>query len=97
MTRDGAPHVSRALIGFATNNLFFASYIASDQAGVVAQGLLQHFTIRPGIPPSEFVVTNAQRRTLPHYLLDSPENGSRAKFIADRQDTGSMQIFRLAA
>src|SRR5499433_382584 len=54
-------------------------------------------TIRPGIPPSEFVVTNALRRTLPDYLLDSPENDSLAKFIADRQDTGSMGIFRLAA
>jgi hypothetical protein len=54
-------------------------------------------TIRPGIPPSEFVVANALRRTLPDYLLDSPENDSLAKFIADRQDTGSMRIFRLAA
>jgi hypothetical protein len=54
-------------------------------------------TIRPGIPPSEFVVANALRRTLPDYLLDSPENDSLAKFIADRQDTGSMGIFRLAA
>jgi hypothetical protein len=34
--------------------------------------------------------------TLPDYLLDSPENASLAKFIADRQDTASMQIFRLA-
>ena len=54
-------------------------------------------TIRPGIPPSEFVVANALRRTLPDYLLDSPENDSLAKFVADRQDTGSMGIFRLAA
>ena len=54
-------------------------------------------TIRPGIPPSEFVVANALRRTLPDYLLDSPENDSLAKFIIDRQDTGSMGIFRLAA
>jgi hypothetical protein len=54
-------------------------------------------TIRPGISPSEFVVANALRRTLPDYLLDSPENDSLAKFIADRQDTSSMGIFRLAA
>jgi len=54
-------------------------------------------TIRPGVPPSEFVVANALRRTLPDYLLDSPKNDSLAKFIADRQDTGSMRIFRLAA
>jgi hypothetical protein len=52
-------------------------------------------TIRPGIPPSEFVAANALRRTLPDYLLDSPKNGSLAKFIADRQDTDSMQIFHM--
>jgi DDE superfamily endonuclease len=54
-------------------------------------------TIRPGIPPSEFVVANALRLTLPDYLLDSPDDASLAKFIADRQDTASMRIFRLAA
>jgi hypothetical protein len=54
-------------------------------------------TIRPGIPPSEFVVANALRRMLPDFLLGSAKNGSLAKFIADRQDTGNMRIFRLAA
>ena len=54
-------------------------------------------TIRPGIPPSEFVVANALRGMLPDFLLDSAENGSLAKFIADRQDTSKMRIFRLAA
>jgi hypothetical protein len=49
-------------------------------------------TIRPGIPPLEFVVGNALRLTLP----DFPKKGSLAKFIADRQDTVSMNIFRLA-
>ena len=53
-------------------------------------------TIRPGIPPSEFVVANALRQTLPDFLLDSSQNGSLAKFIADRQDTRNMEIFRLA-
>jgi hypothetical protein len=83
------------------------AYHVFIQAGVVTQGLLQYLavvapklvwdsfgswlrTIRPGIPPSEFVVANA-------YLLDSPDNDSLAKFIADRQDTGSIGIFRLAA
>jgi hypothetical protein len=33
-------------------------------------------TIRPGIPPSEFVVANALRRTLPDYLLDFSRNSS---------------------
>jgi DDE superfamily endonuclease len=54
-------------------------------------------TIRPGIPPSEFVVANALRRMLPDFLLGSAKSGSLAKFIADRQDTGNMRIFRLAA
>jgi hypothetical protein len=52
--------------------------------------------IRPRIPPSEFLAGNALRLTLPDYLLVSPENASLAKFIADRQDTVSMKIFRLA-
>jgi DDE superfamily endonuclease len=54
-------------------------------------------TIRPGIPPSEFVVANALRRTLPEFLLDSSKACSLAKFIADRQDTDKMRIFRLVA
>jgi DDE superfamily endonuclease len=54
-------------------------------------------TIRPGIPPSEFVVANALRQTLPGFLLGSSKNASLAKFITDRQDTGNMRIFRLAA
>jgi hypothetical protein len=53
-------------------------------------------TIRPGIPPSEFVAANALRSTLPDYLLDSPENAALAQFIDDRQDTASMRLFRLA-
>ncbi len=54
-------------------------------------------TIRPGIPPSEFVVANALRQTLPEFLLGSSKTDSWAKFIADRQDTRSMRIFRLVA
>jgi hypothetical protein len=54
-------------------------------------------TIRPGIPPSEFVVANALRQTLPDFLFGSSKNGSLAKFIADRQDTKRMRIFRLVA
>jgi hypothetical protein len=54
-------------------------------------------TIRPGIPPSEFVVANALRQTLPEFLLSSPKGDSLAKFIADRQDTQNMRIFRLVA
>src|SRR6202030_2375133 len=54
-------------------------------------------TIRPGIPPSEFVVANALRHMLPDFLLGSTKNGSLAKFIANRQDTTNMQGFRLAS
>jgi len=54
-------------------------------------------TIRPGIPPSEFVVANALRRLFPDFLLGAAENGSLAKFIANRQDTTNMRAFRLAS
>jgi DDE superfamily endonuclease len=54
-------------------------------------------TIRPGIPPSEFVVANALRHMLPDFLLNSAKNDSLAEFIADRQDTTNMQGFRLAS
>jgi len=54
-------------------------------------------TIRPGIPPSEFVVANALRQTLPEFLMGSSERDSLAKFIADRQDNGNIRIFRLAS
>jgi hypothetical protein len=54
-------------------------------------------TIRPGIPPSEFVVANALRQTLPEFLMSYAESDSLAKFIADRQDNGNMRIFRLAS
>ena len=54
-------------------------------------------TIRPGIPPSEFVVANALRQTLPEFLMGSSESDSLAKFIAKRQDKGNMRIFRLAS
>ena len=54
-------------------------------------------TIRPGIPPSELVVTNALRQTLPDFLLAPAKTNSLTKFITDRQDTQNMRIFRLAS
>ena len=54
-------------------------------------------TIRPGIPPSELVVTNALRQTLPNFLLTCRKTNSLAKFIARRQDRRKMAIFRLAS
>jgi len=52
-------------------------------------------TIRPGIPPSELVVATALRQRLPHFLLDTTENNSFAKFILERQDPDNMELFRL--
>jgi len=54
-------------------------------------------TIRPGIPPSELVVAQALRQTLPDFLLVSSKVCVLAKFIADRQNTHNMTIFRLTA
>ena len=54
-------------------------------------------TIRPGIPPSEFVVANALRQTLPDFLIAPSKSDSLAKFITERQDTGDIRIFRLAS
>ena len=54
-------------------------------------------TIRPGIPPSEFVVANALRQTLPEFLVGPSKNDSLTKFIVDRQDIEKMRIFRLAS
>jgi len=54
-------------------------------------------TIRPGIPPSELVVANALRQTLPEFLLNSDQPDSLEKFIVDRQDTHNMEMFRLAS
>ena len=53
-------------------------------------------TIRPGIPPSEFVVATALRHSLPEFLLNSPQSSVFAKFITERQDTSKMPAFRLA-
>ncbi len=54
-------------------------------------------TIRPGIPPSEFVVANALRQTLPEFLMGTSKSNSLMKFIVDRQDIEEMRILRLAS
>ena len=53
-------------------------------------------TIRPGIPPSELVVANALRQSLPEFLLNSAKTNSLAKFIVERQDPDTFEMFRLA-
>lgn len=54
-------------------------------------------TIRPGIPPSELVVANALRQSLPEFLLNAVQRNSLAKFIVERQDHRKMEMFRLAS
>lgn len=54
-------------------------------------------TIRPGVPPSELVVAHALRQRLPEFLLTSARSCSFAKFILDRQDRDTFEMFRMAA
>jgi hypothetical protein len=53
-------------------------------------------TIRPGIPPSELVVANALRQSLPEFLLNTGKTNFLAKFIVERQDLDELEMFRLA-
>jgi len=53
-------------------------------------------TIRPGIPPSELVVANALRQSLPEFLLNTAQQDFLAKFIVERQDPAKPEMFRLA-
>ena len=52
-------------------------------------------TIRPGIPPSEFVVAMALRNSLPQFLLGTNKNNILTKFITDRQDIDRFDAFKL--
>ena len=54
-------------------------------------------TIRPGVPPSELVVGNVMRETISDFLVSCAKSNSLAKFIAERQDTDNLRIFRLAS
>jgi len=54
-------------------------------------------TIRPGIPPSEFVVQNVMRQTLPDFLASCAKTHSLAKFVVERQLLDNPKIFRLAS
>jgi hypothetical protein len=54
-------------------------------------------TIRPGVAPSEFVVSTALRQSFPEFLLVNSESNNLAKFIAERQDTDRMNVFRNVA
>ena len=54
-------------------------------------------TIRPGVAPSEFVVAGALRNTLPEFLLNSREQASIAKFMGEKQNLDTMEMFGVAA
>jgi len=73
-------------------------YLATEFPGLIWTSFGSWLrTIRPGIPPSEFVVENAMRQTLPDFLANCPQTNSLAKFIAEQQDTDNPTIFRLAS
>ena len=54
-------------------------------------------TIRPGVAPSEFVVAQALRQSLPDFLLRFAEHHVFAKFITERQEFENPEMFRMAA
>jgi hypothetical protein len=54
-------------------------------------------TIRPGIAPSEFVVSEALRQSLPHFLLSSANTHAFAKFVTQRQNIDEREMFQTAA
>ena len=54
-------------------------------------------TIRPGIPPSEFVVANALRQTLPEFLMSYSERRFSREIHRRSARYGNMRIFRLAS
>ena len=54
-------------------------------------------TVRPGIPPSELVVSLALRHSFPEFLLNCAADHNIAKFIAERQDHDRMAAFRMVS
>jgi len=54
-------------------------------------------TIRPGVAPSEFVVQNVMRESLPDFLANCAKTHSLAKFIVERQLADNPKLFRLAS
>ncbi len=54
-------------------------------------------TIRPGIPPSEYVVSIALKNCLPDFLSVSLQNSIFTKFLLDRIDFWKSKAMRLAA
>jgi DDE superfamily endonuclease len=53
-------------------------------------------TIRPGIPPSEFVTAAALRNSLPEFLAERDPAPLFKKFLQERIDVGNYEALRLA-
>jgi hypothetical protein len=54
-------------------------------------------TIRPGIPPSEYVTSLALRNSFPDFLSGSPVTATFTKFLIDRIDFKRAKALRLSA
>jgi hypothetical protein len=54
-------------------------------------------TIRPGIAPSELVVSMALRNSFPEFLLANADSHNFAKFITQRQDLDRLDVFRIGS
>lgn len=54
-------------------------------------------TIRPGVAPSEWVVTLALRQCLPEFLVTNRKNNILAKFITENLDLDRAEGWRLAS
>jgi hypothetical protein len=54
-------------------------------------------TIRPGIPPSEYVTSIALRNSFPDFLSDSASEATFTKFLIDKIDFAKNNPFRMAA
>ncbi len=54
-------------------------------------------TIRPGVPPSEFVVAIALRQSFPEFLLVNSKSNNLAEFISDRQDLDRSILYGIAS
>ena len=54
-------------------------------------------TIRPGIPPTEFVSSLALRNSFQHFLLCSPQDDNFTKFLQEQIDLNASKDLNLAA
>ncbi len=54
-------------------------------------------TVRPGVPPSEQVVSAALRESLPGFIAVSRKTNPLAKIIAENLDLERAEGFRLAS